>query len=59
MSSYETFSDPPAPLEAVMTRLEALIDWEKRDRTPGETSQGMRVDLEPITDLLSLLGRPK
>ena len=55
----KTFSDPPAPLEAVMTRLEALIDWEKRDRAPGETSQGMRVDLEPITDLLSLLGRPE
>ena len=55
----KTFSDPPAPLEAVMARLEALIDWEKRDRAPGETSQGMRVDLEPITDLLSLLGRPE
>jgi dihydrofolate synthase/folylpolyglutamate synthase len=54
----DTTSDPVPTLDAALTRLEGLIDWERRDRAPGERGQAMRVDLEPVTDLLSLLGRP-
>jgi dihydrofolate synthase/folylpolyglutamate synthase len=54
----ETCAESSAALAAALTRLEALIDWESRDRAPGERGQAMRVDLEPVTDLLSLLGRP-
>ena len=52
-------SQEQAPtLSEVLERLEALIDWEQRDRAPADRGQAMRVDLEPVTDLLSLLGRP-
>ncbi|MDF1798128.1 MAG: Mur ligase family protein [Planctomycetota bacterium] len=42
----------------VLARLEGLIDWERRERAPGARGQAMRVDLGPITDLASLVGRP-
>lgn len=45
-------------LGAQMARLEGLIDWEQRERAPGERGQAMRVDLKPIEDLASLAGRP-
>ena len=54
----ETPSKPQPSLEEVLGRLEALIDWEQRDRAPADRGQAMRVDLEPVTDLLSLLGHP-
>ncbi len=41
------------PLSRVLTRLEARIDWERRDR-----STGWRVDLDPILDLVVRIGRP-
>ena len=50
--------DGSAHLDEVRTRLEGLIDWERRERAPGERGQAMRVDLEPIEDLASLCGRP-
>ena len=40
-------------IEAVLARLEARIDWERRDR-----GAGWRVDLAPMTDLVERLGRP-
>ena len=48
----------PSSLERARARLEGLIDWERRERAPGERGQAMRVDLEPIEDLASLVGRP-
>lgn len=40
-------------IEAVLARLDARIDWERRDR-----GAGWRVDLAPMTDLVERLGRP-
>ena len=52
-------SQEQAPtLSEVLERLEALSDWEQRDRAPADRGQAMRVDLEPVTDLPSLLERP-
>ncbi|MEM6567021.1 MAG: bifunctional folylpolyglutamate synthase/dihydrofolate synthase [Planctomycetota bacterium] len=44
-------SDPS--LQGTLARLDARIDWERRDR-----SAGWRVDLDPIHDLLVRTGRP-
>ena len=46
-----TMSDPS--LQGTLARLDARIDWERRDR-----SAGWRVDLDPIHDLLVRTGRP-
>lgn len=51
MLTSDAMSDPPQPPRA---RLDALIDWERRDR-----SAGMRVDTAPIEDLLARLGSPQ
>lgn len=45
-------------LAQALGRLDALIDWEQRERAPSERGQMMRVDLKPIEDLSSLAGRP-
>ena len=45
-------SEPPL-LEDALARLEARINWERRDR-----SAGWRVDLAPIRDLVSRAGHP-
>ncbi|MEO0652687.1 MAG: bifunctional folylpolyglutamate synthase/dihydrofolate synthase [Planctomycetota bacterium] len=39
---------------AARSRLDALIDWERRDRAAG-----MRVDTAPVRDLLERLGSPQ
>lgn len=39
-------------LADTLARLDALVDWERRDRA------GMRVDVQPARDLLDRLGRP-
>jgi dihydrofolate synthase/folylpolyglutamate synthase len=41
-----------ARLTAVLERLDALVNWERRDRG------GMRVGLDPIVDVLRRLGNP-
>jgi len=41
-------------LAQALARLDALVDWERRDRTAA-----MRTSLEPITGLLTLLGEPQ
>lgn len=41
-------------MAAVLERLEALVDWERRDR-----SAGMRVDVAPARDLLRRLDDPQ
>jgi len=43
-----------AALHSALARLDALVDWERRDR-----SAGMRVDVEPARDLLARLGDPQ
>lgn len=45
-------SDPR--LAAVLARLDALVNWERRDR-----GGGMRVGIEPIHDVLRRLGNPE
>jgi len=42
-------------LAAALEPLEALIDWERRDRSAGT---GMRIDCGPSADLCARLGRP-
>lgn len=44
-------------LEAALSRLDALVNWEKRARETGE--MGMRVSLEPVRDLCARLGSPE
>lgn len=58
-----TFSDSSGPgldpaLARALERLDALVDWERRDRAGG-TGRDMRVDLAPIADLTQRLGRPQ
>lgn len=43
-----------ARLERALGRLDARIDWERRDR-----SKGWRVDLDPIRDLVGRAGHPE
>ena len=43
----------PARLERALARLDALVDWERRDRDAA-----MRRGLEPAADLLARLGDP-
>ncbi len=45
-------------LRDALQRLDALIDWERRDRAPGGRCV-MRVDLEPMRDLARRLGHPE
>jgi len=45
-------------LEAAWSRLEGLIDWERRERKPGKRGQAMRVDLEPVRALAAVCGVP-
>ena len=44
---------PESRLETALARLDALVDWERRDR-----SAGMRRGLEPVVDVLERLGGP-
>ena len=41
------------PLAVTLQRLDALLDWERRERAL------MRVDLAPVSDLLQRLGQPQ
>ena len=41
------------PLAVTLQRLDALLDWERRERAQ------MRVDLAPVSDLLQRLGQPQ
>ncbi|MBL8857540.1 MAG: bifunctional folylpolyglutamate synthase/dihydrofolate synthase [Planctomycetes bacterium] len=41
-------------LTAILTRLDALVNWERRDR-----GEGMRVGIEPVQDVLRRLDRPE
>ena len=43
-----------ARLTAILTRLDALVNWERRDR-----GEGMRVGIEPVQDVLRRLGHPE
>jgi dihydrofolate synthase/folylpolyglutamate synthase len=45
-------------LAEALSRLERLVDWEKRDRAPTQGS-GMRQSVEPARDLCSRLGDPQ
>lgn len=47
-------SQPEIPLERVLERLAARVDWEKR-----ESRAGMRQSLDPTRDLLARLGSPE
>ncbi|QDU69905.1 bifunctional folylpolyglutamate synthase/dihydrofolate synthase [Engelhardtia mirabilis] len=44
----------PTPLPSVRAALDALVDWERRDRDAG-----MRVDVGPMADLCRRLGDPQ
>ncbi len=44
-------------LEAALSRLDRLVDWERRARADGR-GRRMRVSLEPIRDLCQRLGSP-
>jgi len=47
----------PEPLVRAIRRLDALVDWERRDRAPFGV-RVMRVDLAPMRDLGERLGAP-
>ena len=53
-SAHPPDREPDPRLAAALARLDATIDWEKRDR-----SAGWRVGLEPIQALLGALGDPE
>jgi dihydrofolate synthase/folylpolyglutamate synthase len=44
---------PSERLERALRRLDALVDWERRDR------RGMRIGLDPARDLMERLGHPE
>jgi dihydrofolate synthase/folylpolyglutamate synthase len=46
-----------ARLEEAVSRLDVLVNWEKRAREAGE--RGMRVSLDPARDLCERLGSPE
>ena len=46
-----------ARLEAALSRLDILVNWEKKARDAGQG--GMRVSLEPVRDLCARLGSPE
>lgn len=50
----ERYRHEGAELRAVLPRLDALVDWERRDRTAA-----MRVSMAPMRDLLQRLGEPQ
>jgi len=52
-SSKDGIQERSVRLEAQLSRLDRLIDWEKRSR------QGMEVSLEPMRDLCRRLGSPE
>lgn len=54
MDSRSDLPPTSARLTQAMTRLDALVNWERRDRDAG-----MRRGLEPITDLCRRLGDPQ
>jgi len=56
-AAYFASSGVPPPLERVLSRLDRLIDWERRERASAEGG-GMRVDVEPARALLDELGSP-
>jgi dihydrofolate synthase/folylpolyglutamate synthase len=60
MGSSFRHDDPPpgSRLERVLARMDALVDWERRDRS-GSAGGRMRQSLAPIEDLLARLGRPE
>ncbi|KAA8491499.1 Dihydrofolate synthase/folylpolyglutamate synthase [Porphyridium purpureum] len=45
-------------LDAALSRLEALVDWERRARVAG-AQRAMRVDCAPCSALLDVLGQPQ
>jgi dihydrofolate synthase / folylpolyglutamate synthase len=45
---------PDALLAAALSKLDGVVDWERRDRRAG-----MPVSLDPVRDLLAHLGRPQ
>jgi dihydrofolate synthase/folylpolyglutamate synthase len=45
-------------LDRVLARMDALVDWERRDRS-GSAGGRMRQSLAPIEDLLARLGNPE
>ena len=50
---------PGSPrLEAVLERLDRLVDWERRDRSTGPAGR-MRQSIDPTRDLLERLGSPE
>ena len=54
-------SQGPSPNERLaraLERLDALVDWERRDRSAG-SGRAMRVDLAPAAALTDRLGRPQ
>ena len=54
----EARSSGAGALQAALRRLDALIDWERRDRAPV-AGPAMRVDTEPARDLCTRLGSPQ
>ena len=55
--SKDGISAPLVRLEAALSRLDALINWEKRARSRGPS--GMEVSLAPIHGLCASLGSPE
>lgn len=59
MDAWSVSSTPPSErLEAALGRLEALVDWEHRERASGGRAV-MRVDVAPARDLVERLGSPE
>jgi dihydrofolate synthase/folylpolyglutamate synthase len=55
----DSFRTPAGPrLDAALTRLAGLVDWERRAREAGGR-RVMRVDTGPVRDLLERLGAPQ
>jgi len=53
-SVLDRYRHEGAELRAILPRLDALVDWERRDRTAA-----MRVSMAPMRDLLQRLGEPQ
>lgn len=60
-AALSVFGAPAASPELAreLERLDRLVDWERRSRSPGTQGSGMRQTVEPARDLLARLGSPE
>lgn len=59
IGQYFSASVKPSKLRAVLQRLDALVDWERKRRSVPGAARLMRVSNAPANHLLSRLGNPQ